>query len=241
MHKLTQTPHDPANNVVGNCFETALAGLLHIPISEVPVFPETQTWKQQVNEFLRPFNLAYIPISVDSGIAEWFRDIGVVGLHHVLAGTTERSGDVTHACIGADDEVAWDPHPSRAGLTSGQTAGILVALRPWEMPPLHNIQVQNTSSQRQEHTKPKLYNDKFTALIKQWTDNTIVTGYEHHTEDLGMDSLDEIEFIMSVEDAYGIDIPSDDLGSVTTLNRFADYLLAKHNINVRATDTEENT
>lgn len=43
-------------------------------------------------------------------------------------------------------------------------------------------------------------------------------------DDLGADSLDVVELIMSLEDSYGISISDDDAAELTTVRRIVDYL-----------------
>ena len=46
-------------------------------------------------------------------------------------------------------------------------------------------------------------------------------------DDLGADSLDLFELVMSLEEEYGIEIPSDDLEQIATVNDVIEYLKAK--------------
>ena len=46
-------------------------------------------------------------------------------------------------------------------------------------------------------------------------------------DDLGADSLDLFELVMSLEEEYGIEIPSDDLENIATVNDVIEYLKAK--------------
>lgn len=46
-------------------------------------------------------------------------------------------------------------------------------------------------------------------------------------EDLGADSLDLFELVMALEDEYSIEIPSEDLESITTVQAVMDYLTSK--------------
>jgi acyl carrier protein len=46
-------------------------------------------------------------------------------------------------------------------------------------------------------------------------------------EDLGADSLDQVELIMAFEDAFGIDIPDEDGDKMRTVKEALDYLSAK--------------
>ena len=43
-------------------------------------------------------------------------------------------------------------------------------------------------------------------------------------EDLGVDSLDLFEIVMAFEEAYGIEIPSEDLEGLTTVGSVMNYL-----------------
>ena len=46
-------------------------------------------------------------------------------------------------------------------------------------------------------------------------------------EDLGVDSLDLFEMVMAFEEAYGIEIPSEDLEGLTTVGSVMNYLKEK--------------
>ena len=54
-----------------------------------------------------------------------------------------------------------------------------------------------------------------------------VTLEANFKDDLGADSLDLFEMVMSLEDEYGVEIPSEDLEKITTVGAFVDYLKAK--------------
>ncbi len=43
-------------------------------------------------------------------------------------------------------------------------------------------------------------------------------------EDLGADSLDIVELIMSMEDEFGVDIPDTDAEKITTVKDAVDYI-----------------
>ena len=45
-------------------------------------------------------------------------------------------------------------------------------------------------------------------------------------EDLNADSLDLFELVMALEEEYGIEIPSEELESLTTVGAIIDYLKA---------------
>ena len=46
-------------------------------------------------------------------------------------------------------------------------------------------------------------------------------------EDLHADSLDLFELVMSLEDTYGVEIPSEELEQLTTVESVVDYLKQK--------------
>lgn len=43
-------------------------------------------------------------------------------------------------------------------------------------------------------------------------------------EDLGFDSLDDIEFTMAIEEEFGIEIPDEDIEKLKTVQDVLDYL-----------------
>lgn len=43
-------------------------------------------------------------------------------------------------------------------------------------------------------------------------------------EEIGMDSLDKIEFLMGIEDKFGIDIPDDELDELETVQQLVAYV-----------------
>ncbi|MBO5113895.1 MAG: acyl carrier protein [Lachnospiraceae bacterium] len=46
-------------------------------------------------------------------------------------------------------------------------------------------------------------------------------------EDLEVDSLDLFELVMAIEDEFGVEIPSEDLEKLTTIQSVMDYLKEK--------------
>lgn len=54
-----------------------------------------------------------------------------------------------------------------------------------------------------------------------------ITAETSFKEDLGADSLDLFELVMSLEEEYNIEIPSEDLESITTVGAVMDYLKNK--------------
>lgn len=58
-------------------------------------------------------------------------------------------------------------------------------------------------------------------------DAETVTEASSFKEDLGADSLDLFELVMALEDEYSVEIPAEDLETLTTVGQVMDYLKAK--------------
>jgi acyl carrier protein len=54
-----------------------------------------------------------------------------------------------------------------------------------------------------------------------------VTPQASFVDDLGADSLDQVELIMAFEDAFDIDIPDEDAEKMKTVKDAVDYLASK--------------
>jgi hypothetical protein len=105
VREVTQTIlADQIPGVPGNCLQAAVASLLELDLDDVPHFITHDDWLQHLVNWGREHG--YLVISrpddaVHMGIA---------------CGQSERGHQ--HAVVLIDGQIAWDPHPSRAGLVS---------------------------------------------------------------------------------------------------------------------------
>ena len=60
-------------------------------------------------------------------------------------------------------------------------------------------------------------------------DENSITPDSLLVEDLGADSLDAIDIVMSVEDEFGIEIPDEDVENISTIGDIVDYIDSKSN------------
>ncbi len=54
-----------------------------------------------------------------------------------------------------------------------------------------------------------------------------ITEETNIIDDLGADSLDVVELIMSVEDEFGLSIPDEDAAELTTVGKLIEYIESK--------------
>lgn len=101
---ILYTPELNARGVYGNCLQAAVAGALGLDLDAVPHFGAFAWFEPAARLWLRGRGL------------DWRTVPGIPGGRSVVVGPTVRPSGL-HAVVGQDGEVAWDPHPSRAGLT----------------------------------------------------------------------------------------------------------------------------
>lgn len=54
--------------------------------------------------------------------------------------------------------------------------------------------------------------------------NDQVTDQAHFVDDLGADSLDQVELVMAFEEEFGIEIPDSDAEKISTVSSAIDYI-----------------
>ncbi len=107
-----------------------IASLLEVDADKVPHFmhdgcPDSSQFNVRVNDFLRPMNLGYLPMTCSG---EYLASNGIRGMNHEIAGQTERG--TYHACAAMDGVLTHDPHPTHAGLEKIEEFGVFIVLDP---------------------------------------------------------------------------------------------------------------
>lgn len=93
-----------ARGVYGNCLQAAVASALGLDLDAVPHFGAFADWEPAARLWLRGRGL------------DWRVVTGIPAGRSIVIGPTVRATG-RHAVVGDAGEVAWDPHPSRTGLT----------------------------------------------------------------------------------------------------------------------------
>lgn len=105
---VRQTKFVGPNSKTGNCTEAAIATLLQIPLSAVPEFnrsgDDASDFWESVESFL-----------VEHGLYIKYTTKHKQGVYLVSGPTVRGRGH--HTVIYKDGQLAWDPHPSDAGVT----------------------------------------------------------------------------------------------------------------------------
>ena len=106
------SPEAEARGVYGNCLQAALASALGLELDAVPHVGAFAWWVPATRLFLRGRQL------------DWRQVEGIPQGRSIVVGPTVR-GTGDHAVVGDGGEIAWDPHPSRAGLLEVKRAYVL--------------------------------------------------------------------------------------------------------------------
>ena len=68
--------------------------------------------------------------------------------------------------------------------------------------------------------------EKLAAVIREQLnlEDVEITEKSNFKDDLGADSLDLFELVMSLEEEFGVEIPSEDLEKIATVGDIVNYL-----------------
>lgn len=110
--------HKPEIGQHGDCQRAVLASLLELPIAEVPHFlqlsnGEPDDYWDRLQAFCRSHGFAYMTVPSRCG-AIFYGDEG--DIFHEISGPSPRGKGVSHAVVGCNGQIVFDPHPSRDGL-----------------------------------------------------------------------------------------------------------------------------
>ncbi len=73
--------------------------------------------------------------------------------------------------------------------------------------------------------------EQVTEILKQFgIPETAITDQTHFSRDLGLDSLDNVDLVMRLEQTFGIRIPDEDYSKLTTMQEVIDYLQAEQSV-----------
>jgi len=107
--------HQPEFGLIGDCQRAVIASLLELPISEVPHFAMvarerdanyTGYW-DDLQRWLGARGYAWLEAA--KGSAFW--GINEPGVFHEIAGPSPRGNGTTHAVVGRDGQIVFDPTP----------------------------------------------------------------------------------------------------------------------------------
>jgi hypothetical protein len=118
----------------GECVRAAYATILGLPIEQVPPldpYTSMRTGQEQHDRervWLASRGIGLIEISTDNPLEALPQEIidCAPEVPHLMSGISPRG--FGHRVVGIGGRVAFDPHPSRAGLLSVYSIGILVPL-----------------------------------------------------------------------------------------------------------------
>ncbi len=68
--------------------------------------------------------------------------------------------------------------------------------------------------------------EKITAILAEQLDADAesMTAETKIADDLGADSLDLVDLLMSIEDEFGVEIPDEEVENLTTIGAVVDYI-----------------
>lgn len=106
---------------IGNCLQAAVASILEMPLEAVPHFAASEgDWGEEMVAWLRVQQYGFINLTDPTKPWPGF---------HLMSGKSPR-GDYLHTVVARGDEVAHDPHPSRAGVLDVQDRWLFVPFDP---------------------------------------------------------------------------------------------------------------
>jgi len=112
----------------GNCYAACIASILELPLEIVPNFCEHRDWQQRSKAWLAERGLGIVTISYASVFPFPDGSFPLPSGYCILSGLGPRG--YRHCCVGFEDKVVFDPHPSGAGLVKPDEIEYFVILNP---------------------------------------------------------------------------------------------------------------
>lgn len=116
----------------GECVRASYATILGLPLEEVPRLDPAaakaagEDQRARERRYLATMGLRLVEIRATppAELPGWLLDSLAPDTPHLISGLSPRG--FYHRCVGVGGRVVWDPHPSRAGLLTVNSVGILV-------------------------------------------------------------------------------------------------------------------
>jgi hypothetical protein len=110
---------DPTESSRGNCLQAATASLLGLRLGDVPNFHESpEGFWQGFDAFVLKHGFVVLCTDYDPCLDAFY----------LACGPSPRGA--RHSCVYRRGILAWDPHPSRAGILSVEDCRVLVPVAP---------------------------------------------------------------------------------------------------------------
>ena len=90
-----------------------------------------------------------------------------------------------------------------------------------------NVPAHNTENKHRKENRNMLEKIKEIVADQLGIDEDDIKLESNFKEDLEADSLDLFELVMALEEEYGVEIPSEDLEKIATVNDIIEYLKNK--------------
>lgn len=88
----------------------------------------------------------------------------------------------------------------------------------------------SSDEKTEKHSESHIEERVIAIVVEQCDlDPSTTTRDSSYTEDLGLDSLDLVELVMSLEDEFGYSIPDEEVEKIKTINDTILYILKEQN------------
>lgn len=134
MIRYTQTSfgNGADGSTPGNCFQTAVASLLSLPLEDVPHFTAGEDWWGEFCSWVKMRNLSLTwfdeQFETQDIRNEWltFSPLHLVPLDKILIASGISSRNLRHCVLWEDGKLLHDPHPSHDGLVNSPDSYFLL-------------------------------------------------------------------------------------------------------------------